>query len=79
VYCPSGCKLDELDATQRADLDEIEGRKKQWAGLAYTTIAVGAVGIVAGLTMVVLNQPRFVAVTPQVGKDHASLSLVGRW
>jgi hypothetical protein len=80
AYCPMGCNpATTLDAAQQANLDEIEGRKKQWAGLAYAAMAVGGVGIAAGFTMVLLNQPRLVTVTPQVGKDHASLSLVGRW
>jgi hypothetical protein len=82
TYCPMGCDPSTLDATQRARLDDLDGTKHRSATIAYTAIAVGAVGIAAGFTLVLLNQPRLVgsaALKPDVGADHASLSLVGRW
>lgn len=81
TYCPSGCDPTMLDAMQRARLDELESTKQRSATITYVAIGVGAVGIAAGFTMVLLNQPKLVgaAVTPSVGADHASLSLVGRW
>jgi tetratricopeptide (TPR) repeat protein len=82
-YCgENGCIPDTtLTDTQRADLDRLDGVRKRSAAYAYSAMAVGAVGIAAGFTLVLLNQQRLVgaAVRPEVGKDHASLSVVGRW
>jgi tetratricopeptide (TPR) repeat protein len=81
TYCPDGCDPSTLDENQRARLDDLDGTRHRSSAIAYTAIGVGAVGIAAGFTLVLLNQPRLVgtAVQPQVGKDHASLSIVGRW
>jgi tetratricopeptide (TPR) repeat protein len=82
-YCgETGCIPDmALTDAQRDDLDHLDSVRKRSAALAYSAMAVGAVGIAAGFTLVLLNQPRLVgaAVRPEVGKDHASLSVVGRW
>ncbi|HEY5924668.1 MAG TPA: PEGA domain-containing protein [Kofleriaceae bacterium] len=81
AYCPGGCDPASLDQTQRARLDELESTRSRSATFAYTAMAVGAVGLGVGFALVLLNQPRLVGatVTPQVGRDHASLSVVGRW
>jgi tetratricopeptide (TPR) repeat protein len=81
TYCPDGCDPTLLDATQRARLDDLDRTRDRSAMYAYTAIGIGAVGIAAGFTLVLLNQPRLVgtAVRPEIGKDHASLSVVGRW
>ncbi|HEY5945726.1 MAG TPA: PEGA domain-containing protein [Kofleriaceae bacterium] len=81
AYCPTGCDPTTLDDTQRAKLDALDSTRHRSATIAYTTMAIGAVGIAAGFTLVLLNQPRLVGatVTPQVGSDHASLSISGRW
>jgi tetratricopeptide (TPR) repeat protein len=80
AYCPNGCDPALLDPTQRARLDELDSTRHRSATFAYTAIGIGAVGIAAGFTLVLLNQPRLVSVVrPEVGKDHASLSVVGRW
>lgn len=81
AYCPSGCDPATLEASQQARLDDLDDTRHRSATLAYTAIGVGAVGLAAGFTLVLLNQPRLVgtAVQPQVGTDHASLSIVGRW
>jgi tetratricopeptide (TPR) repeat protein len=82
-YCgDTGCIPETtLTDTQRADLDRLDGVRKRSATYAYSAIAVSAVGVAAGFTLVLLNQPRLVGavVRPEVGKDHASLSVVGRW
>jgi hypothetical protein len=81
AYCPDGCDPTMLDSTQRARLDDLDSTRHRSSALAYTAIGVGAVGIAAGFTLVLLNQPRLVgaAVKPDIGKDHASLSVIGRW
>ncbi len=81
TYCPNGCDPATLDSMQRARLDDLDSTRHRSSAFAYTAIGVGAVGIAAGFTLVLMNQPRLVgaAVQPQVGKDHASLSIVGRW
>jgi hypothetical protein len=81
AYCPSGCDPTTLEASQRARLDDLDSTRHRSATFAYTAIGVGAVGIAAGFTLVLLDQPRLVGTTvqPQVGTDHASLSIGGRW
>ena len=81
TYCPTGCDPATLDATQQARLDDLANTRDRSVTITRVAIGVGAVGIAAGFTMVLLNQPRPVgaAVAPSVGTDHASLSLVGRW
>jgi hypothetical protein len=82
TYCPMGCDPKALDATQRAKLDDLDSTRHRSAAIAYSAMAIGAVGIAAGFTLVLLNQPRLVGgavVKPDVGSDHAALSLVGRW
>ncbi len=82
TYCPTGCDPTLLGAMERARLDELDSARHRSSAIAYTAIGVGAAGIAAGFTLVLLNQPRVVGtavVKPDVGKDHASLSIVGRW
>jgi hypothetical protein len=81
AYCNTGCDPSTLDAMQRARLDELDDTRHRSATIAYTAIGIGAVGVAAGFTLVLLNQPRLVgaAVKPDVGNDHASLTVVGRW
>jgi hypothetical protein len=82
TYCPTGGDPATLDDAQRARLDDLDSTRHRSSALAYTAIGIGAVGIAAGFTLVLLNPPRLVGapvVQPQVGKDHASLSIVGRW
>jgi len=81
AYCPMGCDPMSLTPMQQQTLDDLDATRKRSANIAYAAMAVSAVGIGVGFTMVLLNQPRLVgaAVQPQVGKDHASLSLVGHW
>jgi hypothetical protein len=80
--CSAGCKLQDLTAEQRSDLDAIDTKRDRAARLFYASVAVGAVGVTAGVVLVLVNQPRLVggaALKPEVGSDHASLSIVGRW
>ena len=70
-----------LPADQQARLAELDDTRHRSANIAYAAIGVSAATIAVGFTMVLLNQPRLVGTTvqPQVGSDHASLSLVGVW
>jgi tetratricopeptide (TPR) repeat protein len=83
--CPAGCNpaIDPMvTVDDHRKLDEAAAKRDRAARYAYAAMGVAAVGIGVGFTTVLLNQPRLVggaAVKPEVGKDHASLSLVGRW
>ena len=77
-YCPDGCMVEALPPDQRDRLHDLESTAKVSRGLAYTAIAIGAVGIATGITMVILNQPR-TAIVPTVTGDHAGLVISGRW
>lgn len=81
AYCPGGCDPSLLDPAQRARLGELDDERTRSATFAYAAIAISATAIAAGFTLVLLNQPRLVdaTVTPDVGKDHAGVSLIGRW
>jgi hypothetical protein len=80
-YCPTGCDPAMLDQPRQDRLAELDATKRRSATYAYTAVAVAGVGIAVGFTMVLLNQPRLVGTTvrPEVGKDHAALSIVGSW
>ena len=81
-FCPEGCNPEtDLQPAQTATLDEASVTRRRSAALAYTAMGVAAVGIGVGFTMVLLDQPRLVGATvkPEIGADHASLSLIGRW
>ena len=81
-FCNMGCNpATDLTPQEQRDLDEANTKRKRSALYAYGAMGVAAVGIGVGFTMVLMNQPRLVgaAVKPEIGTDHASLSIVGHW
>lgn len=79
AYCPSGCASDlsSLSPDQKAKLDSLDATSKRDEKLAVAATVVGGAALAVGFTMVILNQPRLVKVSPTIGNEHAGLSLSG--
>jgi tetratricopeptide (TPR) repeat protein len=88
--CPMGCPAAELRdraaanrepaaASQLLDRLDLDGRAKTERAVTYSAFAIGGAAIAAGVVLVVMNQPREVAIAPTIGTEHAGLVLAGRW
>jgi len=75
--CPMGCRVELVPSDVAAHKTTAETRQK----LAFGAFAVGGATMVAGIVLVVLNQPRLVGakVTPNVGTEHAGATLSFDW
>jgi hypothetical protein len=75
--CPNGCP-----ASDYPRLSALESDGKRDYHIAYGLFAAGGAVAVAGIAMVVLNQPHLEkapAVAPSIGPDHAGVVVFGRW
>jgi hypothetical protein len=71
--CPAGCSGDPAESSK----GEAESRQR----LGFGIVAAGGATLVAGLVLVVLNQPRLVgaSVNPTIGKEHAGAMVSIPW
>lgn len=67
--CPTGCTADQLS---QAVLDQrTDGERRNAA--AVVTMTIGGLATIAGIALIVLNQPRRVEVTPEGARETAAV------
>jgi hypothetical protein len=77
AHCMTPCTSQQLSMGVVGDLRSREQRDET---IGIGVAAAGGAIVVAGVAMIVLNQPHYEhAIVPNVGSDHVGVTISGRW